>query len=729
MPMTSSRVLDLRQRSATRVSATRPRAVSESPSRRLRARAVRAERALRIEHQRLRTCEARLRDVIDEHSVLVQSEHELRAEAGALADELADQREWLEAVLDRMPTPLRIIEMGTGRVAFSNKAAVAMWGDAAIDDPAPESRGPVTDAAGRLVLERDLPGPRAARGEPIDTQQIECHTPQGKRSLVVDTSVMPPFAGRRAMAVVAFTEITSLKEAERSLKESERQFRMLADMVPQMVWKAAPDGGLTYVNQRWLAYSASTREAPLLGWAWVDMLHPEDAPALLSRWQESLRSGSDYEAWGRLRGSDGVYRWHLHRARPLYDAEGILDAWFGTSTDFEDQKRAERALEEANRLKDEFLATMSHELRTPLTAVLGWTRMLRSAVLSEQKRERALESIERNAQAQARLIEDLLDVSRIVSGKLRLNVAPCELVPVVTMAIEAVRPAAEAKGITLESLYEPEVSTMLGDSDRLRQVVWNLVTNAVKFTPAGGRVTTSTRRQGAWFEIEVVDTGQGIRKDFLPHVFERFRQADASTTRATGGLGLGLSVAHQLVELHGGTIAVESEGEGKGARFTVRLPVAPLPVVTHTEVARPRPPRALSRLPELRGVRVLVVDDEADTRMLVASVLEHCKAHVATAGSVAEALELMRRGIHDVLLSDIGMPVEDGLSFIRKVRALPVEQGRDIPAVALTAYARVEDQNQVVSAGFNLHVPKPIDPAELLDVVANMTGRAPRDDG
>jgi signal transduction histidine kinase len=400
---------------------------------------------------------------------------------------------------------------------------------------------------------------------------------------------------------------------------------------------------------------------------------------------------------------------------------------------------AREAAEGANRLKDEFLATVSHELRTPLTAMLGWARMLRGADIDEATLEEGLETIERNANAQAQLIEDLLDLSRIVTGKLRLTVRPSEIVPVVHEAIDSVRLAADAKGIRLRLLHEAlgqGGGLVSGDPDRLRQVVWNLLTNAIKFTPRGGSISVRIDRVGSRVRVSVTDTGRGIGRDFLPHVFDRFRQADASSTRRHGGLGLGLSICRHLVELHGGTIDAQSEGEGKGAVFTVMLPLMPpAPEKPHprrgedacgagaAHGADGNGERGFKGKPVLAGLRVLVVDDEPDARRLLSAVLERCKAEVHAAASVAEALAALEARRPDVLLSDIGMPGEDGYSLIRRIRQLPPDRGGSMPAAALTAFARAEDRQRALAAGFQAYISKPVEPEVLVSAVARLAGR------
>ncbi len=395
---------------------------------------------------------------------------------------------------------------------------------------------------------------------------------------------------------------------------------------------------------------------------------------------------------------------------------------------FELESIARREAEEASRLRDEFLTTVSHELRTPLTSILGWVQMLRLGGLQPAKRDRALETIERNARAQAQLIEDLLDVSSIIAGKLRIEVAVVDLQSVVEAALETVRPAAEAKGIRLQSMPAPNCPVM-GDAQRLQQVVWNLLSNAVKFTPRGGRVQVLVERLDASIELTVADNGRGIGLDFQPHVFERFRQADGATTRTHGGLGLGLSIVRQLVELHGGTVGVYSEGDGHGASFTVRLPLAAAGPCAPSPASPSRPSRlgpGFPIPPELAGLRILIVDDEADTREMLRTLIEQCGAHVNLATSVAEGLQQCESWRPDLLISDIGMPDQDGYSLIAGVRARSPESGGDVAAVALTAYARTEDRTRALLAGFNNHVAKPVEPLELLAVIASLSRRTAR---
>jgi signal transduction histidine kinase/ActR/RegA family two-component response regulator len=392
------------------------------------------------------------------------------------------------------------------------------------------------------------------------------------------------------------------------------------------------------------------------------------------------------------------------------------------------ERCARAEAERANRTKDEFLATLSHELRTPLNAIMGWAAILKSNPDKDELIE-GIEVIERNARAQTRIIEDLLDMSRIISGKVRLEVQRIHLGDVVQAAVETVRPTATTKGVRLQTVIDSSPLDISGDPNRLQQVFWNLLSNAVKFTPRGGRIHVAAERLDSLFEVAITDTGEGIRPEFLPYVFDRFRQDDPSTTRHHGGLGLGLAIVKQLVELHGGCVRVESEGAGKGTTFTVRLPVAAVQSEAPRDAERAQVDGetmlGMHGLPNLQvgGVKVLVVDDEPDARALVARLLEGLGASVRTAASAHEAMDHLQNDIPNVLVSDIGMPGEDGYSLIRRIRLLDAERGGNVPAIALTAYARAEDRMKAVLAGFQMHLVKPVEGAELVTMVASLAGR------
>jgi signal transduction histidine kinase/ActR/RegA family two-component response regulator len=396
---------------------------------------------------------------------------------------------------------------------------------------------------------------------------------------------------------------------------------------------------------------------------------------------------------------------------------------------YEMERRLRTEAEEANRIKDEFLATVSHELRTPLTAIVGWSSMLKISKFDEKTTAHAIETIERNAKAQTEIIEDLLDVSRIITGKLRLQLGLVQLDSVIAGAMDAIRPTAETKGIEVKSNIDSGTSVVWGDPARLQQVMWNLLTNAVKFNSKGGSVEVRLQRVKSHVQIVVSDTGQGISQEFLPFVFERFRQADGTITRAHGGLGLGLAIVRHLVELHGGTIYAESEGTGLGAAFTVDIPVRAVQDVGKPEQlhAAIEEAAAIEYSHKLENVRVLVVDDEAEARLVLTTIIERCGAEVMAVASTAEALEAFDSFKPEVLMSDIGIPGEDGYTLIRKVRALNPEQGGKIPAVALTAYAGEEDRMRALLAGYQSHVAKPVNPAELIAVLTGLAGLIERD--
>jgi PAS domain S-box-containing protein len=394
---------------------------------------------------------------------------------------------------------------------------------------------------------------------------------------------------------------------------------------------------------------------------------------------------------------------------------------------YEAEQAARAQAERMSDMKDEFLATLSHELRTPLSAILGWSQVLRRRQVGETELQHALDVIERNARVQTRLIEDLLDMSRITSGKVRLDIQPLQPVSFVEAALETVRPAADAKGIRLEKMLDPVAGPVSGDPNRLQQVVWNLLSNAIKFTPKDGKVQVVLQRVNSHIEISVADTGVGIKTEFLPHVFERFRQADAATTRRYSGLGLGLSIVKHLVELHGGTVRADSLGEGRGTTFSVHLPLTAVQRgADKGERHHPRTPKDLPqdyRVANLSGVKVLVVDDEPDARDLLRRVLTDCGAEVMVAATAAEALRMVQNARPDLLVSDVGMPDTDGFELLKQIRALGAARGGRLPAIALTAFARSEDRTRALRAGFLVHVSKPVEPSELVATVASVAGR------
>lgn len=531
------------------------------------------------------------------------------------------------------------------------------------------------------------------------------------------------------------------KKAEEAAKESENLFRVMADTAPVLIWVAGTDKLLNWFNKPWLDFTGRTMEQEL-GNGWFEGIHPLDLERCMEIYNSSFESRKPFSMEYRLRRYDGAYRWVLDNGVPRFSSNGEFLGFIGSCIDIHERKQSEAEREKllkeaqtaykqaeiANRMKDEFLATVSHELRTPLNAILGWTQMLKNGIVGYEQLPKAIDTIERNSRSQAQLVEDLLDVTRIVSGKLRLNIKPVELTSVVETAIDTVRPAAEARGVEIEKHFDDLPALVSGDAERLQQIVWNLLSNAIKFTPKGGRVTVRLERAESAAQITVRDTGKGIEPEFLPYVFDRFRQADGTTTRKHGGLGLGLAIVKHLVELHGGSISADSEGIGKGASFTVRLPLRAL-----AEAKAPEENGATSVLNlnlatagdlsiDLHGLRIVVVDDERDARELLLSLLTTYGAEVTLCGSAREAFEAVRRENPDLLVSDIGMPNEDGYSLIAKIRCLPESEGGKTPAIALTAFARIEDRIRALSQGFQMFVPKPVEPNELIAAIRSLAG-------
>ncbi|QDU31571.1 Sensor histidine kinase TmoS [Anatilimnocola aggregata] len=527
----------------------------------------------------------------------------------------------------------------------------------------------------------------------------------------------------------------------RHYRDSEQRYRTFVDTVSSVVWLTDPDGNMVGENPSWCGFTGQSWEG-CRGFGWLSAIHPDDQQRTSRIWREAIVTRQMYECEYRLRRHDGVYRYVIARGAPVLLADGTVKEWVGNCTDNHDQRmlveqnqrllESERAArseaERTGRMKDEFLATLSHELRTPLSAILGWAQLLQHADIAGSEAKEGLATIERNARIQAQLIDDLLDMSRIISGKIRLDVQTVDLPTVITAAINTVRHSAEAKRIVVRTILDSHAGPIAGDPHRLQQIVWNLLSNSIKFTPAAGKIEVILRRVDSHVEISVADSGVGIQPEFVPHVFERFRQADASISRSFSGLGLGLAIVKQLVELHGGSIHVASEGEGRGSTFTVLLPVS----LTLSRDVQPLQPADRARTPSaavksqaawvqpnLQGVKVLLVDDERDARELARRILTDCQAEVLLAPSGEAALQLLGTATPDVIVSDIGMPELDGYELMRRVRA----QGITMPAAALTAFARAEDRTQALLAGFQTHITKPVDPRELMATVATLVGR------
>ncbi|KQU80947.1 MULTISPECIES: PAS domain S-box protein [unclassified Rhizobacter] len=565
---------------------------------------------------------------------------------------------------------------------------------------------------------------------------------------VVITAMRTP-DGRLVGFAKVTRDLTQRRGHEEALRRSEERFRLLVEGVADYaIFMLDANGMVATWNvgaERIKGYTA----AQIIG-KHFSVFYPDEARA--SGWPDhellvASEKGSFVDEGWRVR-RDGSMFWANVTITALRDDDGRLLGFAKLTRDLTERRQAEAAeaagrqrdellqaergarmeAQRATRMKDEFLATLSHELRTPLSAILGWTQVLRRAGGSGRPvdLERAVDVIERNARAQVKLIDDLLDLSRIMAGKVRIDAQPTPLLDVVQAAVDSARPAAEAKNLRLAARLDPAASTVLGDSGRLQQVVWNLLTNAIKFTPDGGQVQVDLKRVGPRAELTVSDTGIGIPASFLPHVFDRFSQNDSSTTRAFGGLGLGLAICRQLVELHGGTIKAASAGEGLGATFVVDLPMAH--VQLEAEAAQCEPPAMQpapadsQALPRLGGVHAFILDDEADARELLRRVFEDQGAQVTVFASAHDALAALQQSRPAVIVSDIGMPTMDGYQFMRSLRAGETRNDR-IPALALTAFARAEDRKKSLLAGYQAHLAKPFDVTELVLVVANLVGR------
>jgi len=583
-------------------------------------------------------------------------------------------------------------------------------------------------------VEKQVPLYRATRhGETIENESWVIRRPNGALlHASVNTVPIRDATGLIIGGITCWRDVTEQKRLLEALKESERRFRGFAEHTQDVLWITRADRyELVYVNrafERVFGRPAAEIQRDLL--YFLSYVFDEDRQLVRTAWERS-RQGLSVEEY-RVVHPRGSLIWIRDRAFPIFNDWGEAEYVAGIAEDITEEKRiaeererlleSERAArldaERSSRVKDEFLATLSHELRTPLNAIVGWLHILKTQSRSEEVLAQAIAVIERNSHAQKQLIEDLLDMSRIVLGKFRLDLKALDLLPLVRAAIDSVLPAAEAKAIRVQEVLDPAAGPVKADPDRIQQIVWNLVSNAVKFTPSGGDIQVRLERVNGYAEIRVSDTGRGIRSEFLPFVFERFRQEDASSKREHRGLGLGLAIVKQLVEQHGGTVTVESAGENQGATFAVCLPIA---VAAHPNVEMPSD-RAFSNAVDtsFSGLRFLVVDDDPDSLAVLRRLLEERHAQVEVASSAGEALSKIASWPPDLLISDVGMPVRDGYDLIRDVRALPSSIPSDIPAIAVTAFTRRDDRTRAFQAGYNAHVPKPVNPVELLSVVSSL---------
>jgi PAS domain S-box-containing protein len=654
----------------------------------------------------------------------------------------------LAAVVEHSRDPI-ISKSPDGTVTSWNSAAEALFGYSAAEMIGQSVRRIIPP---ELMAEEDEILDRLRAGQSVEHFETERLTKDGRRVPVSLTiSPIKDATGLVVGASKVVHDITERKRAEEELRRARLRLELSLQASGAVTW------GWNVVEDRLDEWTPQYRR--LYGFApdesttvetWLTRVHPDDRARLSDRVQQILDTPGDDE-WNeefRVIHPELGERWIFGLGRAFRDEAGRVLRMTGVNLDITGRKRQEEErsrllaseryareqAEAANRLKDEFLATVSHELRSPLNAILGWARMLRDKRLDEEGAAHALEVIYRSARAQNRLIGDLLDVSRIITGKLRLQVSVVDLIPITEAAMDVVRPAADARGIKLISALDRTAGPVSGDADRLQQIIWNLLSNAVKFTPAGGQVMIRLEREGGGVTLTVSDTGVGIEPEFLPFVFDRFRQFASEPARPSAGLGLGLAIVRHLVELHGGVVSAASRGRGQGATFTVAFPLA-AGRQEWSEARRGRPagageiPQGRASAPDrLRDLRVLVVDDEPDARDLLGLMLTSHGAEVRACASAAEALRTLDEWRPDVLVFDIGMPGEDGYELMRKVRARGPERGGHIPAIALTAYARAEDARRALKAGYQTHVAKPIEPVELATVVASLAGRGGREE-
>ncbi len=683
----------------------------------------------------------RLRTTLDRANLKIAAE---TTAAGANYRRLMLSDRYLSSLLDQARDAI-IGADDHGQITSVNRAAERMFGR-----PAGAIRGShlrsLCGGEWESSIEEVLTAVRG--GRPFQLTEVLCHRSDGT-SFHLEASVglvTDEFQRPLGVSIIA-RDITQRKQAEEAALQNARQMEAIFRQATVGIALVDPTGRFQQVNARYSEIVGRSQEE-LLEMRMQDITHPDDLEVNLPLFAKLVKDGEPFAIEKRYLRPGGSCVWVNNSVSAVTDSDGRPRSVVAVTADITAKREAEAALRElanqreqlleservarasaehTSRMKDEFLATLSHELRTPMNAILGWSQIIGKSPRNQSLVAQGIEVIERNSRIQAQIIDDLLDMSRIISGKVRLDVQRLDLAAVVSNAVETSLPTAEAKSIRLISVIDPLAGVAVsGDPNRLQQILWNLIHNAIKFTPKGGRVQVLLERVNSHVEISVIDNGEGIRPDFLPHVFDRFRQEDASTTRKHGGLGLGLSIVKQLTELHGGSVRVKSGGVGQGATFTVALPLTPLHPHPQEDPERRHPrterahPAAADPCVEIAGLRALVVDDEPDARALVKRLLEDCGATAETAGSAREAIELLGREPFDVMVSDVGMPGEDGYQLIRQVRQL--EKNAAIPAIALTAYARSEDRVKAVSAGFLMHLSKPVEPAELIAMVAAATG-------
>jgi PAS domain S-box-containing protein len=649
-------------------------------------------------------------------------------------DELKKERDFSSAVIETVSSLVVVLDR-EGRIVHFNRACEQSTGYS------------FAEVKGKTFLELFVPPETVHSVKAIFEGLLAGRFPEEHESYWITrdgrwrliswaNTALPDERGETEYVIGTGLDITESQRAEAAFRESHNVLRAVIEGTPDAIFVKDLEGRYILVNSAFACFLGKSAEE-IIGRSDTELYLPETARQFIEDDRKVLESGETRTFEGVAHGPD-ITQMYLVTKSVYRDHQGKAIGLIGISHDITERKRAEEQrlafvreqqarmdAEEANRIKDEFLTTLSHELRTPLTSILGWTQLLNTGQLDEALRARALEVIERNARAQRQLIDDLLDISRIVTGKIRLATSPTSLAPVIETALDSVRPFAAVKKIELQLALDARIVKVQGDPNRLQQVIWNLLNNALKFTPEGGRIAVRLELLEKTARITVTDTGEGISAEFLPFVFDRFRQADSTTTREYSGLGVGLALAQYLVKLHGGTIAVESQGAGQGSNFIINLPLL-ADREPDVQPPRPRPLKTTSsNCPEeIDGLRVLLVDDDLDSCEMVGLALRKCGVEVRLANSAAEALEVLPRWLPDLLISDIGMPDEDGYALVQKVRTLGPERGSRIPAVALTAYATDADRERALAAGYQLHLVKPVELKELAEAVASLAGRA-----
>ncbi|MDX6696507.1 MAG: hypothetical protein QOF02_4110 [Blastocatellia bacterium] len=646
--------------------------------------------------------------------------------------ELQQERDFGKAVFETVSAIVIVLDR-QGRIVRFNRACEQLTGYA------------FAEVEGRVFWELFVPPDKVElvksifwsllAGEYPEEHESHWIRKDGQARLISwSNTVLPGEDGEPEYVIGTGQDISERESSEAALRESNNVLRAVTEGTPDAIFVKDLEGRYIMVNSAFAGFLGKST-AEITGKSDTELYLPETARQFIADDRQVLSTGETRTFEGVARGPD-ITQMYLVTKAVYRDHQGEGIGIIGISHDITERKRAEeqriafareqqarKDAEEANRIKDEFLTTLSHELRTPLTSILGWTQLLNTGQLDKGKSARALEVIERNARAQRQLIDDLLDISRIVTGKIRLDARPTNLALIIEAAVDSVRPVAASRKIQLQLALEARGVKVEGDQHRLQQVIWNLLANSLKFTPEDGRIEVRLTRAGGEARISISDTGDGISPEFLPYVFDRFRQANSSTTREHSGLGVGLALVKYLVKLHGGTASVESPGEGLGTTFIINLPLIP-----EQQAEASAPPVNIEATPaicleEIDGLRVLVVDDDVDSCEIIALALRKCGVEVRSANSAAEALKAMEHWSPELLLSDIGMPDEDGYDLLRQVRLLPPERGGRIPAIALTAYATDADRERALAAGFQRHVVKPVELKELAEAVANLAGK------